>query len=524
MLPRKVPRLMQPPPSTTLVGPAPIGGLNARDALAAMPPEDAVTLDNFFPTPTSVNLRNGHTQWCTGLPHHVESLMPYRSATAQKMFAASGTAFYDATSQGAVGAAVVSGLTNARWQHVNVGTPGGQFLLAVNGADKLRGYNGTAWWTDGDGTHDITGVDTSTCISINLFKNRVYLIPSNSFLVWYLPLSSISGAASSFDLSPLFKLGGYLMGMVTFTIDNSSGVQEYACFVSSEGEIAMYQGSDPTNAGTWFLVGMFRVGRPIGRRFYEKVGSDIILISADGFMPLSKALLTDRAQLEDAVSYKIINLVNNDVQSYGNNFGWNIKLYPIGNKLIINVPQMENSGQYQYVMNTITGAWCRFTGWNSNCFATLGDSLYFGSNLGSGANSAFVAKCDTGYSDNGAYIFGEVKTAFRYFNAPGQQKKMNMVRPIFQTSGTMSIVLGMDMDFSDTFPTGTPTFSGTAGTAWGAGAWNTFPWGDVSGIKKDWQTVSGVGDAGALHMRVVNNKTALQWQAVEYVYEVGGVL
>jgi hypothetical protein len=47
---------------------APIGGLNARDSLAAMPPQDAVTLDNWFPTPTTVDLRKGYTQWSTGYP------------------------------------------------------------------------------------------------------------------------------------------------------------------------------------------------------------------------------------------------------------------------------------------------------------------------------------------------------------------------------------------------------------------------------------------------------------------------
>ena len=42
---------------------APIGGWNARDSLAAMPPTDAVTLNNLYPTPTDVQLRNGYTRY-----------------------------------------------------------------------------------------------------------------------------------------------------------------------------------------------------------------------------------------------------------------------------------------------------------------------------------------------------------------------------------------------------------------------------------------------------------------------------
>ena len=508
--------------SSSLSITAPIGGLNARDSLAAMPPQDAVILDNFFPTPTTCDLRKGYVKWSTAFPAAVESLMPYQSATSGKMFAASGTAFYDATANTAVGAAVVSGLTNARWQHANMGTPGGQFMVCVNGTDKMRLYDGSAWTTiDGTSTPAITGIATTTFAHVNLFKNRLYFVEKDSFSVWYLPLNSIAGAATELDLSPLFKLGGYLQAMGTWTIDNAAGVQEYACFISSEGEVALYQGYDPSTVGSWSLVGMFRVGKPVGRRCFVKIGADLILISADGFFPLSKALLTDRSQQQDALSAKIVNLVNNDVQLYGGNFGWQPILYPIGNKFIINVPLVEGKQQYQYVMNTITGAWCRFIGWNANCFATLGDNLYFGSNL-KGANTGFVAKCDTGFADDEGFISGEAKTAFQYFGNPGLLKRFTMARPVYKTSGKAVPALVLDVDFSNLQPLGLASYSGSVGAKWGD-PWGAL-WGTGEDIQKDWQWVSGVGYAAALHMKVVNNVSSLQWMSVDYCFETGGIL
>jgi hypothetical protein len=146
-----------------------------------MDEKDAVILDNFFPLPSKVIIRKGSINWATGLGSQVESLMGYKPQTGTAaLFAAAGTSFYNVTATGAVGAAVVTGLTNARWQHVNMATSGGNFLMAVNGSDKLRGWNGAAWWTDGDGTHDITGVDTATCIGIALFKRRMWLIQKNT--------------------------------------------------------------------------------------------------------------------------------------------------------------------------------------------------------------------------------------------------------------------------------------------------------------------------------------------------------
>lgn len=504
---------------------APIGGLNARDSLAAMPVTDAITLTNFFPTPTTVNLRNGYEQWVTGLPADVESLMPYVSGTASKLFAASGTAFYDVTTKGAVGASVVSGLTNARWQSANMGTPGGRFLYAVNGNDKPRYYDGASWVAvDGASTPAITGVTTTLLCHVNVFKNRLYFVERDSLRVWYLPINSIGGAAASFDLSSIFKAGGYLMAMTTWTVDNAAGIQEYAVFITSEGEIALYQGYDPSSSGSWAIAGMFMVGRPIGRRCFCKVGSDLNLITEDGVFPLSKVLLTDRTQLQDALTNKIVNLVNNDVQNYGDNWGWDICFYPLGNKLIINVPQVEGATQYQYVMNAITGAWCKFTGWNANCWAVMGDTLYFGGNLGSSPNTAYVARADYGHDDAGGYIFGEVKQAFSYFDSPGRLKRWSMIRPIFYFSGQVTPSILVNTDFDDTAPVAATLSYSVAGTAWNTALWNTFPWGSTGAISQSWQHATGIGYCAALHMKVANNYALMQWMATDYVYEPGAIL
>lgn len=524
-MPVTLKRPPQPAPAQTLTRPAPVGGLNARDSIAAMPPLDAVTLDNFFPGTTSVDLRNGYETWSTGYPAAVESLMTWNGPTSSKLFAASGTAFYDATAKAAVGAAVVTGLSNARWQHANMGTPGGQFLYAVNGVDFPELYNGTAWaQVTAVSTIAITGVDPKLLIHVNLYANRLFFVEKNSSRFWYLPVNSVGGAALSFDLAPLFTLGGYLMAMATWTIDNAGGVNEYAIFISSEGEIVMYSGTDPATAANWVKNGRYRIGRPVGRRCYVRVSSDVILLTSDGFIPMSKAILTDRSQ-QDAISDKIQDLVSLDLMNYASNFGWSATLSPVGNKLIVNVPQIVNKVQYQYVMNSITGAWCRFTGWNANTFEMLGNDLFFGSNLqGTTPNSAYVARCDVGFSDNGGFIFGDAKSAFDYFGALGHQKQITMARPILQTNGQIQIAIAMDMDFTDSNPTAIPSFNGTAGTLWGTGLWNTFPWFIGGAIKKDWQGVTGVGDAGAFHMKVVNNKSAFKWQAVQYVYRVGGIL
>ena len=123
--------------------PSPIGGWNARDSLAQMSPTDAVQLVNWFPTPTDITLRKGYSKYSTGITGRVNSLMNYAGVTAQKLFAAAGTTLYLADDGAA--SSVLTGLSNDKFQHINVSTAGGNFLVACNGQDPVLVYDGTAW-------------------------------------------------------------------------------------------------------------------------------------------------------------------------------------------------------------------------------------------------------------------------------------------------------------------------------------------------------------------------------------------
>ena len=498
---------------------APVGGLNARDAIANMEPTDAIMIENWFPNTSGCDVRNGYTNWATGMSGWVETVMAYNGVSTKSLFAAANNSIYDVTAGGAVGAAVVSaGITSNRWQHVNISTAGGKYLYAFNGADKPLLYDGATWTRiDGVSVPAITGVTTTNLDSPQIFKSRLWMVEKNTLKIWYLPVNSVGGAATSIDFTSLFRLGGYLMGMVTWTLNNSAGVDDYAAFVTSEGEIALYKGTDPSSSTTWALVGTFRIGRPIGKRFYNKMGSDVVMLTADGVVTISKSFLTDRSNLSDVLSAKIGRAVNSDVQDFNANFGWQPILYPIGNKLIINVPQSENSYQYQYVCNTITGAWTVFTGWKAACWETQSDALYFGGN-------GVVCRADYGTKDNGNSITAKVKPAFQYFGNATAQKRFTMIRPIFSSSGGITAAIKLNTDFQDSPPTSVPTYSGVNGTQWDAGYWDTFQWAGDTQISKRWLTSGGIGYSATINMQVIANGISVNWQSIDYVFEQGGTL
>ena len=492
--------------------PAPVGGWNARDALAEMEPSDAVSLVNWFPSTTSVNLRKGYTYQSTALNGTVQTLFAYTGGGTDKLFAATSSGnIYNCTTSGVVGAADVTGLSNGKWQYVNIATPAGTYLWTCNGADSPYTYDGTTW-----ANPSISGVTGSQLIHVNLHKNRLWAIQTGTLKAWYLPVQSISGTMSSLDLSSFCTRGGTLMAMATWTIDAGYGVDDLAVFITSEGEVLIYRGTDPSSASTWALVGVYWIGAPVGRRCFVKLAGDVLLICQDGVLPLSGALQSSRVQPQVALSYKIQNAVSTAVTNYGSSYGWQLLPYPGNNMLILNVPVNTNAGQQQYVMNTITKSWCSFEGWPANCWELYQDLPYFGGN-------GFVAKAWNDTADAGAAIDATAIQAFNYFGNRTQLKRWTMMRPIFNVDGVPTLYANINVDF-DTADTGAAlAASAVSGGVWDTATWDSSAWGGPS-IMKNWQGVTGVGYCAAPLVKVAAMNFSVQWMSTDLVMETGGIL
>jgi hypothetical protein len=497
--------------STTESLPAPVGGWNARDALGEMNAVDAVVLTNLVPYPTWVALRQGYTNYATGLGGQVNTVMGYSGPSMQKMFGASGANIYDVTAGGAVGAAVQSGLTNDQWQFVNFENTGGAYLYLVNGADAPRYFDGAAWTSP-----SITGVTAANLVHVNSHKGRLWFVEKNTLNAWYLAPAAISGAATQFNLSGIAQRGGYLQAMGTWTLDAGYGIDDYAVFVTSNGEVIVYRGTDPTSATTWSLVGVWWLGSPIGRRCLMKYKGDLLIITQDGLYPLSGYLQSSRLDPKVALTNKIEYAVSVAVSLYAANFGWQVQQFPAENLLILNVP-IALGQQQQYVMSTLTGTWCNFTGWNANCWELWKDGLYFGGN-------GVVGKAWSGFSDNGNNVVGLGTQAFNYFNSPGRQKRFTMMRPVIQTNGYPGVSANMNVDFNLQTTLSPISIPPSVFGVWDSGLWNSAIWSPGVAVQKAWQGATGVGYCGAPQIQIASNSVLAQWIETDVVFEVGGVL
>lgn len=512
-----LPKKLRPQVAVTETVPAPIDGWNARDPLAAMKPTEAVYLDNWFPTTASVDIRKGATNWATGMTGKVETLMSYNAPTTSKLFNAVGQYIYDGSASGAVGAAEVSGLTSAQWQYINFTTAAGNFMYLVNGADTPYLYNGTTWTSiTGASVPAITGVTTTLLVNVWQHKGRIWFVEKDSLRAWYLPTAAVGGAASSFDLSALCRRGGYLMAGGTWTIDAGDGVDDYQVFVTSEGEVLVYRGTDPASISTWALVGRYEVGNPLGRRCLQKFAGDLLYISKDGVLPLSAALQSSRTNPRVALTDRIDGAMSDAARDYGTLFGWQLCLFTAGDMLLLNVPTSSTTAE-QYVMNIITGAWCRFTGWDAACFEIHRDELYFGT-------TDKTVKAWTGLEDMGSVnIVADAKSAFNRFKYRAL-KQFTMARPILVVNQPPPIAIGINVDFEDEDPSGTLSAIGGTGGIWGTGLWGTMLWGGAGMVIKNWLGLFGVGFTAATRMKYEGKNYSASWVSTDYVYQKGAVL
>lgn len=469
--------------------PAPVGGWDAISPLANMPADRAVQLDNWFPQTGWVELRKGfdrHSNTNSGEP--VETLAAYQGVSSNALFAASDGVIYDVTSGTA--ATSVSGLSNSRFQHANFAGTGGNFLYMVNGADAPRYYNGTVW-----ATAVITGEDATRFVTVTPHKNRLWFAQTDSSDAVYLDVDAIQGPATAFPLGGNWNLGGYLMQIASWSLDAGDGPDDYIAFISSQGQVSIYKGIDPNTDFT--LVGTYRMGPPIGRRCITRVGADVAIICIDGVAPLSKSLIFDRAAVAQVtLTQNILRVMNQSARDYKNNFGWQLIAYPRGTRAILNVPIRENAEQQQYVMNTLSGAWCRFKGMDGSCWEVFEDRLFFGGNDG------LVYEADISGTDYGRTLTADFMTAFNYYGTKGNQKRWMNCRPQITTDRQVTPGIAFNVDFQDNAAISTQATPAQQEALWDVALWDEAFWAGQVITQSLWTSVTGLGYCASIRMKV----------------------
>ncbi|QIG75010.1 neck protein [Rhizobium phage RHph_I3_18] len=433
-----------------------------------------------------------------------------------------------------VGATVTggtSGATGVIQSQVDNGTTGYLILGTITGTfqdnEIVAGGGGSATVNGLAQTLfvAISGVATSNLSYVWTYKSRLFYVEKNSMNAWYLPVDQIGGTASKFPMGGIFARGGSLLFGASWSLDTSGdgGLSEQCVFVSTEGEVAVYQGINPADAADWKRVGVYRIGKPLGPKAWIRAGGDIIIATDVGFVPLSQAIQKDYAALSPAaVSYPIEAEWNSFVQARAG-ANWCCEVWPEKQMAIVAPPTINYQPARMLVSNVRSGAWAEYTNWDGNCLETFQGRLFFGSASGR------VIEANVTGADEGASYVGQFIPLFDDQRSAASLKVPQLARAFMRGPRTTTVALNMQFDYIYTDnPAGSAPMT-TSGSEWGVGIWGVSEWGDVGTLQTymEWQSVGGTGYAFAPDVQTTSGDIVpldAEIIRVEVTYDMGDIV
>ncbi len=500
----------------------PVRGWIRNENLAASGPAGAYVLDNWFPKSNSIRLRGGSVKYATIGSGEVTSLITYKTGAVEEFFACDATKVFDITSVAdpdVAPTADVTGQTSGEYGWVQMGTSGGDYLIACNGDDTPLLYDGSSW-----STTSITGVTQANLTAPWVFGSRLFFVEKDTMSARYLAVNAIAGAASEFSLDGIFQRGGALMFGATWSLDSGSGLDDKCVFVSTTGEVAIYEGTDPGSASAWSKVGVYQITKPLGINATMRAGGDLIIATEDGMVPLSEAIRKDPAALSlSAITVQIEPEWKNEYSDRRSK-SWQVLKWASNNMAVVSLPVVDGTTPARcFVVNLETGAWCRFTGWETQCLGLYNEIGHFGNSDGE------IYQMDVTGSDDGSLYTAVYVNLFDHMETPGQEKIVHSARSVFTVGSAVNPNLSISTNYAVSLPTAPNSVSDVQSAVWDSALWDTDVW-DYSAdqeTRTKWASIGRTGFAIAPQVQVTSNVTAkpeIELVAIDLMYEAGGVM
>jgi hypothetical protein len=248
-------------------------------------------------------------------------------------------------------------------------------------------------------------------------------------------------------------------------------------------------------------------------------GSDLLLNTEMGLVSMARLITSKLFSADQTLSDAIRTTFAEAQRRYRGNNGWQTIVFPSQNAIITNIPVSETLA-LQFVMNGVTGAWCSFSGWNTQCFVVHNGTLYYGKPLGL-VNRAWNGSIA---GDVALDVTGTAFLAPRKFTG-ARQSQIAMMRPLIQTDGAVTIALGVASDFDDPEVTSIIDRVPVTGAAiWDISLWDVGLWGGNTVLLRSWNNVScDPGTYLAPYLQLLSNDaTVAALTGIDYQVKAAG--
>lgn len=532
-------RRLQPSPQTTGCTKlaAPIAGINAVANIAEMGPNDAVSLFNLIPSRYGCKVRRGWVEWCTNVgTDGVKTIIPFKGSVAveNRLFACAGNGIYEVSATTDAPTLLetfpVADDTSGYGGWINFTTVAGKFALYTDESNGYYIWNETLDdWTKvvaGTAAGQLDGVDPAEIVGVTEYQSRVWLVRKNSALAYYLPAGLITGRVTEFNFGNKFKNGGNLAGLYTWTVDGGAGINSFLVAISTAGDVIVYQGTDPDVPGNFIKRGDWFIGQPpAGRRLTGTFGGELYLLSTYGLLPMSKLISGALIQQTEVfLTRRISPLINSSMQLSIDELGWEVRVVPTDNILLIATPKIVGQNFTQYVQSI-----------NSEGWAVYRDIPYFTGDtwqgqyyIGTSDNRVLVHTGDLDgvlFDDPDAAVQIEWSGISMFFEpgAPGSFNRTHFIRPVFMASQPPSFNVEARYDYNIAEAIAPPDAAAATGSLWDEALWDEGLWAGEFQIVQDLKGGSGMGRAIAI---AINGQSGAETTLLRYdvMTDEGGLL
>lgn len=494
---------------------APLKGLSLSSKLVTGDPLTATVLENWVVEENLIRARPG-TRLMHQLPDAtpVEQLVPYYGQPNHLAAANSGKlTMIDGT-------VLKTGFLSNDWSWTSFTNLGDtEYTVMVNGRDGVWSWNGG---TGGTAVvkEAVTAPASEAWIVPDQFNivmahmNRLFFADSTNLAIYYLPVQQKSGEVKMLPLNGIFKRGGSIRAMYTWTTEGGINLDDQLCIFSSNGECAIYQGVDPDS--DWQLTGLFRFDSPMSKHSVVNYGGELYVLISTGLVPMSTLMRAEAEQLGQS-DRNVFSLFFECTRTHRHLPGYAAFLNPSSGRLICNMPQ-GGSVYKQIVRFMPNPVWATWAAVPSRCWGWLDNRLYFGTD-----NGRIYEMHPTLLNDNGQPIRVDVQAAWSNFGTPAI-KQFKMILPYIQSDGTPRPFIDIKVDYDTSPPTNQPdiTFA-DRGADWDTATWDEANWAASVGIHINWSGVGELGRVAAPRLVALISNAEFALTGWDVLYESGSV-
>lgn len=522
----------------------PIGGLNYSANFMDFPITDAYLLDNFIPRTNGLEIRKGWAHWITPKDTNppwgeIRSLMGYNAAVPadSKLFMSDSTSgrVWDITYAETDPVVALSPTTNSlragEWYDTHYHNVSGTYLCIVSAGAGYFTYSTADGWVDRGALVTFPAGDTHTVEEICFvwsWKNRLWFLIKDSPVAYYLPIGAIQGALKSFDFGQQLARGGPLSFGTTWTYDAGSGIDDSLILVSQQGELLIYQGMDPANAATFQLKGLWYIGDiPVGRRGYCAHGGSLLILCTYGLVAMEDVIAgrITATDVASGVAAKVNQTLATRIADYQDQYYWSLTVYPKDAIIVLATPiYVDTLNTYQQMgMNSITNAWCTFTGMDILCAIVWQGQFIFGTRE-SGVKLGFhnfQDNTDIDNLDDGDDITARFQNVFNAYQSPNSNKRMLRIKLYGLVDRTaLKFMARFKSEYVLSDDVYAPHLSQGPLPFWDIALWDEDSWAIGAGSFHTWFGVSGFGKKLSLQCAVRSGGKVLVTD-YESLYETG---